>query len=293
MPDSIITYEQERKKNGFLSMAEEMESKALYHGVHYYKRLYIRGNGERVLIYLTVISPDAHAAFAVSAAPSGTIKMIKHHAAEFDGYVICAMNAGYFHFFNNGDLTPYGMQIVKGTEISPPGKDKPEFSDNWIGITNQGKMVIGNTEDYDKHWKGNLSYAVGGGARLIQNGKIYLPSDSGKHPRTVAGITENGALILMCADGRTPFSAGLTYADIINLYMDLGYDIRELLNLDGGGSTAFAIREPNGSFAIQNIPSGPPLPISYSKYGLPNPTPSGDSQARGVADCILIVATDC
>ena len=217
---------------------------------------------------------------------------MKRLASEFDGYVICGMNAGYFHFFNNGDLTPYGMQIVRGEEINPPGKDKPEFSNNWIGTTLDGQIIFGNAEDYNTHWMGKLQYAVGGGTRLIQDGKIALPEDSAQHPRTTIGISTDGTLILMCADGRTEFSSGLDYADIIDLYTHLGYDISELLNLDGGGSTTFVLREEDGSFGVQNIPSGPPLPISYSKYDLPTPKPCADAQARGVADCILIIAKD-
>ena len=218
--------------------------------------------------------------------------MVKRHAAEFDGYVICAMNAGYFHFFNDGDLTPYGMQIVRGKEINPPGKDKPQYSDNWIGVTQNGEIVIGNAEEYESHLKGKLKYAVGGGARLICDGKICLPSDQGQHPRTTVGVSADSSLILMCADGRSSFSSGLTYGDVVDLYLGLGYEIKDLLNLDGGGSTTFVLREQDGDFRVQNIPSGPPLPISYQKYDLPTPVPLGDSQARGVADCILIVATD-
>ena len=290
--DSFISYEQDRAENGFLSLMEKMESRELYTGVRYEKRLYRRGNGERVLVYLAILSPVAKATFAVSAAPSGRVKMVKRHAAEFDGYVICAMNAGYFHFFNDGDLTPYGMQIVRGKEINPPGKDKPQYSDNWIGVTQNGEIVIGNAEEYESHLKGKLEYAVGGGARLICDEKVCLPSDQGQHPRTTVGVSADGSLILMCADGRSSFSSGLTYGDVVDLYLGLGYEIKDLLNLDGGGSTTFVLREQDGDFRVQNIPSGPPLPISYQKYDLPTPIPLGDSQARGVADCILIVATD-
>ena len=285
-------YQEDRKRNGFLSMVEETENRILDTGVRYYKRLYRRGNGELVWTYIAVISMNANVSFAVSVAPSGTIKKVKRHALEFDGHVICAMNAGYFHFFNHGDLTPYGLQIVRGKELMLPGKDKPEFSDNWIGVTQQGQVIIGNADDYYTHWRGKLEYAVGGGARLIRDGSVFLPSDPGQHPRTTAGFSSDGTLILMCADGRSSFSAGFTYGDIINLYLDLGYEIRELLNLDGGGSTTFVLREQNGGLAVQNVPSGPPLPISYAKYDLPSPVPCGDSQARGVADCILIVANN-
>ena len=288
--DPCISYEDDRSQNGSLSMMEETESHHLYEGVRYYKRLYHRGNGERVWIYLTVISPNAPVTVAVSVSPSGTIKKVKRHAEEFEGNVICAMNAGYFHFFNHGDLTPYGIQVVRGTEINPPGKDNPAYSENWFGITKQGQAIIGNADEYYTKWKGNLEYAVGGSVRLIRGGKIFLPFDHGQHPRTTVGISADGTVILMCADGRTSFSAGLTYGDIIDLYTNLGHDIRELLNLDGGGSTTLVLREENGEFKVENIPAGPPLPISYEKYDLPTPKPLGDSQARGVGDCILIVA---
>ena len=291
---NYISYTEDRARNGFLSIEEETESRVLYDGVQYYKRLYRRGNGDPVWVYLTVISPIAPVKLAVSAAPSGTIRKVKRLASEFDGYVICGMNAGYFHFFNNGDLTPYGMQIVRGIEINPPGKDKvkPEFSDNWVGTTMSGQIIFGNADDYNTHWAGKLEYAVGGGVRLIQGGQIALPDDPTQHPRTTVGISTDGTLILMCADGRTSLSAGLSYADVIDLYTHLGYDINELLNLDGGGSTTFVLREEDGRFGVQNIPSGPPLPISYSKYDLPTPKPCGDTQARGVSDCILIIAMD-
>ena len=288
--DLYISYEEDRIQNGSLSMIEETESREPYEGVRYYKRLYRRGNDERVWIYLAVISPQAPITVAVSVSPCGTIKKAKRHAEEFDGNVICAMNAGYFHFFNHGDLSPYGIQIVHGVEINPPGKDNPAYSDNWFGITKQGQAVIGNADESYAEWKGNLEYAVGGGVRLIHGGKVFLPSDHGQHPRTTVGISSDGSLILMCADGRTSFSAGLTYGDIIDLYTNLGHNILELLNLDGGGSTTFVLRESNGNLIVQNTPSGPPLPISYEKYDLPTPKPLGDSQARGVADCILIVA---
>ena len=288
--DPCVSYEEDRAQNGFLTIIEEAESRELHEGVHYNKRLYRRGNGDPVRIYLMVISPNAPVTVAVSVSPSGTIKKVKRHAAEFDGHVICAMNAGYFHFFNHDDLTPYGIQIVRGMEINPPGKDNPAYSNNWIGITKQGQAVIGNAEDYYTLWQGKLEYAVGGGVRLIREGNIFLPSDQSRHPRTTVGIAKDGSMIFMCADGRSSCSAGLTYADIIDLYTNLGYDIQELLNLDGGGSTTLVLREGNGEFKVENIPAGPPLPISYEKYDLPSPKPHGDSQARGVADCILIIA---
>ena len=78
----------------------------------------------------------------------------------------------------------------------------------------------------------------------------------------------------------------------LELYTGLGYEIAELLNLDGGGSTTVVLREDDGSFGVKNIPGGPPLPIAYEKYDLPYPVSNGETQARAVTDCLLIVATD-
>lgn len=289
---SLISYDIDRKENGTLSIAEKREEREIYKGVRYCQYRYRRGNGEAVWVYLAIVSADAPAKIAVSAAPWGTVKKVKTHADEFEGYVLCAINAGYFHFFNNGDLTPYGVQVIRGEERFPPGKDKPEFSHNWVGISKQGQIIFGDADDYDHQWRNNLEYAVGGGVRLIRNGEIFLPCDKGQHPRTAIGLATDGTWILMCADGRTPQSAGLTYGDMIDIYTGLGYEIAELLNLDGGGSTTFVLRNDDGRLTVQNVPSGPPLPISYQKYDLPIPVPFGDSQARGVADCILIAATD-
>jgi len=288
----LCSYARDREENGRVTLDQVEEERELAEGVEYRKCLYHRGEGEPVWVYLILVSPGARARLAVSAAPRGTIKMVKRHAEEFEGRVICAMNAGYFHFFRNGDLTPYGIQVVRGEELSPPGQDLAEYSNHWVGTTRQGQVVIGTAEEYFQKWKGRLEYAVGGGMRLIRNGEIRLHRDTGKHPRTAVGLAKDGTLILLSADGRTAQSAGLTYGDLIDLFLGLEYEIEELLNLDGGGSTTLVLRNGEGNFWIPNVPSGPPLPLDYTKYDLPKPKPQGDSQARAVADCILLIEAD-
>jgi len=288
----LCSYSQDREEHGRVILDRVEETRILAQGVQYRKCLYRRGKGEPVWVYLILVSPGASARLAVSAAPRGTIKMVKRHAEEFEGRVICAMNAGYFHFFRNGDLTPYGIQIVRGEELSPPGKDLAEYSNHWVGVTQEGQVVIGTAEEYFQTWKGKLEYAVGGGMRLIQNGKIRLHRHAGAHPRTAVGLAKDGTLILLSADGRTAQSVGLTYGDLIDLFTGLEYEIEELLNLDGGGSTTLVLRNEDGKFWIPNVPSGPPLPLDYVKYDLPKPEPRGASQARAVADCILLVEAD-
>ena len=73
-----------------------------------------------------------------------------------------------------------------------------------------------------------------------------------RHPRTAAGITADNKLILVVADGRTDYAAGMTCVETGQLLALLG--VTDGFNLDGGGSsTIWAKGEPyNG---VVNYPS--------------------------------------
>jgi hypothetical protein len=101
----------------------------------------------------------------------------------------------------------------------------------------------------------DLSGVVSGGPRLLNRGRIALRTKSegfnrpglfqrfvaSRNPRTLAGVTATGELLLVTVDGRRPgFSAGMTLAEAARLMRDLG--ARDALNLDGGGSTAMIVR---------------------------------------------------
>ena len=101
---------------------------------------------------------------------------------------------------------------MHGVEKALPGKDKPEHSNNRVGLTKQGETVIGNADDYYTHWRGKLEYVVGGSLRLICNRNIALHRNNSLHPRTAIGIASDGTVILMCADGRTCSSAWRFFA---------------------------------------------------------------------------------
>ena len=290
-------YEADRAEHGSMTLVKETERRVLCEGVEFCERLYTRGDGVDVWVYITTISPKARARLAVSAAPLHTIKFVKQHAADFENAfgkkVLYAMNASFFHFFNNGDLTPYGAQIVRGVELALPvsgvNEEKPWYSHNFLAVDKTGKAFVCNSDDFYKTYRGKLDYAVGGSLRLIRDGKICLHHQPAVGPRTTVGFAADGTTILMCADGRSKRSGGISHADAIDIYTHLGYEIVELLNLDGGGSTTVVLREEDGTFCVRNVPSGPPLPISYSKYGITLPEPCGEEQARAVADAVLII----
>ena len=65
---------------------------------------------------------------------------------------------------------------------------------------------------------------------------LYGRFVAARNPRTLAGVTATGALLLVTVDGRRPgWSAGMSLADAARLMKSLG--ARDALNLDGGGSS--------------------------------------------------------
>ena len=57
----LLSYEEDRKNNGNMQLAEEAEQRLLCPGVTYRKRRYQRGNGADVWVYLAEVSPNAKA----------------------------------------------------------------------------------------------------------------------------------------------------------------------------------------------------------------------------------------
>lgn len=282
-------YENDREIMGHVTLISEDFSTDIIEGLHYSERRYRVGSGEEASVYIAILSPDAKAQLAVSAAPLRTIKKVKDHAAEFDRKVLFAMNAGFFHFFNDGDLTPYSIQVVHGVTMAEPGRDKPQYCTYWVGLTKDGRPVISDVDSYYNTYKGKLEYAVGGGMMLIKDGEMHLHVHRGRGPLSTVAIAKDGTIIFLNTDGRSKRSCGLCYGDVVEIVTSLGHEIQDLLNLDGGGSTTVVIRNEDDTLSVRNIPSGPPLPVSYSKYCVEKPEPRGEEQARGVADCLMVI----
>lgn len=297
-------YQENRKQYGHMQFVRQAFCREIAPGVKYEECLYRRGDGVEVWVYLVHLPKDAPVQLAVAAAPLRMAKPVKRHAQEFEQFfgipVLFAMNAGFFHFFlrggtDSGDLTPYGIQVVRGVELARPGrvKDKVWYGHNFLAVDKTGRAFISDAPEYDAKLRGTLEYAVGGGMRLIRDGQVFLYSDpldtpQAKAPRTSIGFDAEGNALLMCCDGRTKRSGGMALADIIDLYQQLG-DFPELLNMDGGGSTTVVVKNENQEHEIRNIPSGPAFPFSGERYGFEKTDPVGAEQARGVSDAVLII----
>jgi hypothetical protein len=74
-----------------------------------------------------------------------------------------------------------------------------------------------------------------------------------RHPRTAIALSADGRTgWLVVVDGRQSTSAGATLKELADFLRGLGAD--DALNLDGGGSTAMAVRARDGAAVVANSP---------------------------------------
>ena len=79
-----------------------------------------------------------------------------------------------------------------------------------------------------------------------------------RHPRTIIGVDRHGAIWLVAIDGRQPdYSIGMTLTDLVRLCDRL--DLRDALNLDGGGSTTMVVQ---GKIVNRPSDAAGPRPVS-------------------------------
>ncbi|MBM7489251.1 hypothetical protein JOD64_000473 [Micromonospora luteifusca] len=103
--------------------------------------------------------------------------------------------------------------------------------------------------------KPKLTFAVGG-APILRDGEPLAGLDTKTSAvRSSAGVSPDGRIVYLVAlAGRAPASAGFTIAELADLMRSLGADAA--VNLDGGGSSTVAVREPGQAAATaRNSPS--------------------------------------
>ncbi|MDP9386633.1 MAG: phosphodiester glycosidase family protein [Actinomycetota bacterium] len=103
-----------------------------------------------------------------------------------------------------------------------------------------------------------IETSVGGHPVLLRDGQVLAlnqrdPKVHDRHPRTLAGWTSGGDLLLLIVDGRQPgYSQGITLVEAQGLLLSLG--VSNGINLDGGGSSTFVETCGSGR-CVRNRPS--------------------------------------
>ena len=226
-------------------------------GVVYEEHLYYDANGLPVRAYIITVKKGS-ATIATSMpgdqATTGTVTNILEQvtAAAANGKnVVAGINADFFDM--GGTNVMEGLCIKDGVVLHGTC-DRP-----WFGITKDGVPVVG-ANDYDyKKYEGQLATAVGGSNLVLVDGypsHISVGTEWGdtRHPRSAVGYKSDGSMVLMVVDGRQPeVSNGASLADVAYIMASLG--CTNALNLDGGGSCTFVLKDAEGNFNVENNPS--------------------------------------
>jgi exopolysaccharide biosynthesis protein len=142
-------------------------------------------------------------------------------------------------------------QIIKDTYY-------PGYEGLFIVLKN-GESKIIHPKDFDG-MKDDVLEAMGGYHSLVNNGQENknLPVDDITMqfaPRTFVGLSEdNKKCFLFVIDGRQEgYSFGMRLEDVATLCKGAG--CYNAINLDGGGSSTFVVKDKTGNFKVLNKPS--------------------------------------
>jgi exopolysaccharide biosynthesis protein len=154
----------------------------------------------------------------------------------------------------NGALDAHGNMAIplQGGVLSGHGRGADELRALWARVvdgTAPAAAAIRTTSAL------GVSQSLGGRPVLVRDGrKAPLTARDtaridGRHPRTLAGRTSSGDLLIVTIDGRQAgYSDGVTLDEAADVMLGMG--AVDAINLDGGGSSTFVVRG-----AVTNRPS--------------------------------------
>lgn len=243
-------------------------------GVTYINRTY-HTNTVDVSAYIIVLESDANAHIEVNATELTTVTECKNsnqdncwyqhgtgltptdHAAEMESEgkdVIMAMNAGFF-MLSAECYAPWGLQISNGVVSREPSDktDSLKKYSNWFGITKDGAPVISDMATYYSTYQGNLSQGVCARYIGIKDGKYKQYTSTAYDARTAIGYNSDGDVVMVVVPGDDTDAneLGATLSNMAQIFMDLDMDITDMLNLDGGGSSAMLVDDAKGAVKLE------------------------------------------
>ncbi len=168
----------------------------------------------------------------------GSGLVLEQYVKKYDA--IGGINGGGYYDPSGAGLggQPNGLTIIGGECYNEVG------TDSFVGFDDKGVMYTGYFT-YDEAKALNIRDGVTFGPILIMNG---VPTDpyslsSGVNPRTAIGQRADGAVLMLCVDGRQAHSVGCTFQDLCDIMLD--YGAVNACNLDGGSSSAMYL---NGEY---------------------------------------------
>ncbi len=209
---------------------------------------------ETVKVYASYLNmdPTNYGMSRLTAQVESFNKKVEAGDEYYKGTVVAGINSSYYNMITG---KPTGTFVMNGIDVTneTEGNNYPFYA-----ILKDGTHMIGNKSDYSKY-KGQIVEAIGGYHLLMKDGVItpntWSVTDTKKYPRQTIGVTADGKVIVMTADGnQAPKSIGLTMLEQAQVMLDLG--CVDAIHLDGGGSCTYACKpEGSNSFGVANSPS--------------------------------------
>lgn len=141
--------------------------------------------------------------------------------------------------FSQGTLRHVGypriLDEATGEYIENPDPQETTFT--VCGFTRDDVLVVGTmSPEYCQSI--GMRDGVSFGPALVINGEpaVYSGAGGGLNPRSAIGQRADGAVILLCIEGRKTTSMGATMADLIDIMLE--YGAVNAYNLDGGMSSS-------------------------------------------------------
>jgi len=208
---------------------------------------------------------------AIEIVVSGEALSAKVSSFVRENNLIAGINALPFDVVSSTEGQPIknvGIVISQGKLLSPANSRYDAlvfYKDGRTAILSQALITSSSIEE--------IKNAVGGFHQILLEGELTERAHNSepRHPRSAAGLSADGRyLYLLVIDGRQTASIGATEGETASLLLSIGS--HNGINFDGGGSSALALRFPDGSVKVANTPVHKTIP----------------GQERAVASCLGI-----
>jgi len=227
-------------------------------GIGYLNGRILRPQLEFWAIKIDLDSPDIR--IVVSGGEAGESGTLSTKVSSFvrDNNLIAGLNATPFDVSTAVEGQPIrnmGIIVSDGRQIARANQQydalvffKPESPEQNGNAAIMRQSEIGSVTE-------EIENAIGGFHKILAGGEVAQRTEGreDRHPRSAAGVSANGRILyLLVIDGRRAGSAGATEKETALLLQALGsYDG---INFDGGGSSALALRYPDGTVQTVNTP---------------------------------------
>jgi len=208
--------------------------------------------------YMMIVKDPSRVSIGVCRYPFGEDLPGKKVSEIIEDYgAVAGINAGAFLDVNgsgNGGQ-PVGLVYSNGERLNRAGGGYPIVA----GFDKNDILHVGPISNDEAEALG-IRDAAAFGPALIVNGipSVVSGQGSGLNPRSAIGQRADGAVLLLCIDGRQPNSLGASYEDLISIMME--YGAVNACNMDGGSSTAMFLNgeQINDGLAVsgsRNLPT--------------------------------------